>query len=379
MARGRRRRRRRRAHGVRARLVDEDVLRVDEEHPRLVHLAPAVVGPPHPGVVLRPCGDDHGRARAIRRPASGAAARAAAGRGRPRHLVLVGAVAVLDAGLAGRRTRDLARYYPTTPPDHRLRHHLLLGRPHDDVRAEVHGRGPVPAGLHPRPRARRRRAEDVQVEGEHHRPRRRAAPLRHRRGAPDDGDAGGARERHPPGARAHGGYRAFANKLWNACRFVLDEGGRRRCDDAATRRSTCTLVDRWILARTHAVIGEVDRSLESAPVRSRRGRALPLRVGTSSATGTSSCVKPDLGFSGRAGDRRPIRGARRWRAPSSSRCSTRSCACCTRSCPFVTEELWQKFPHTGTTCRPPTGRSGRARRGSTPAPSGTWRCCRSSS
>ena len=33
--------------------LDEDVHPLDEQHPRLVHLAPALVGPPHPGVVLR--------------------------------------------------------------------------------------------------------------------------------------------------------------------------------------------------------------------------------------------------------------------------------------------------------------------------------------
>ena len=38
------------------------------QHPRLVHLAAAVVGPPHPGVVLRQVQRDHGRAR--RRPAA---------------------------------------------------------------------------------------------------------------------------------------------------------------------------------------------------------------------------------------------------------------------------------------------------------------------
>ncbi len=33
--------------------VDQDLLPLDGEHPRLVHLAPALVGPPHPGLVLR--------------------------------------------------------------------------------------------------------------------------------------------------------------------------------------------------------------------------------------------------------------------------------------------------------------------------------------
>ena len=42
-----------RARQVRPRELEQDVLRVDEQHPGLVHLAPALVGPPHTGVVRR--------------------------------------------------------------------------------------------------------------------------------------------------------------------------------------------------------------------------------------------------------------------------------------------------------------------------------------
>ena len=61
-------------------------------------------------------------------------------RGRARHVVLLGAVAVLDARLAGRdaRTRPLL---PDHHAGHRLRHHLLLGRPHDDDGPAFHERG----------------------------------------------------------------------------------------------------------------------------------------------------------------------------------------------------------------------------------------------
>ena len=67
----------------------------------------------------------------------------------------------------------------------RLRHHLLLGRAHDDDGPEVHGRGAVPRGLHARPDPRRGRREDVQVQGQRdrsarhrrrHRPARRCWP-----------------------------------------------------------------------------------------------------------------------------------------------------------------------------------------------------------
>ena len=103
-------------------------------------------------------------------------------RGRPRHLVLVGAVAVLDAGLARARRRSSQRYYPTDV--------LVTG--FDIIffwvaRMMMMGlhfmeRGAVPQRLHPRPRPRREAAEDVQVEGQRHRPagadRRVTAPTR---------------------------------------------------------------------------------------------------------------------------------------------------------------------------------------------------------
>ena len=45
------RRGRGRAHPLRARALGEHLLRVDAQHPALVHLAPALVGPPDPGLV----------------------------------------------------------------------------------------------------------------------------------------------------------------------------------------------------------------------------------------------------------------------------------------------------------------------------------------
>ena len=56
------------------------------------------------------------------------------------------------------------------------------------------------------------------------------------------------------------GYRAFANKLWNATRFVLMKIG----DEPARsyRPENLALTDRWILSRAHATLREVDRALE---------------------------------------------------------------------------------------------------------------------
>ena len=96
------------------------------------------------------------------------AAEARAGRRRARHVVLLRAVAVLDARLAG-RDGGAEALLPDGGARHRLRHHLLLGRPHDDDGSALHGERAVPQGLHPRHRARREGRQDVEVEGERRR------------------------------------------------------------------------------------------------------------------------------------------------------------------------------------------------------------------
>ena len=58
------------------------------------------------------------------------------------------------------------------------RHHLFLGRAHDDDGAAFHEGSAVPHRLHPRHRQGRERTENVQVEGEHHRPPRPHRQLR---------------------------------------------------------------------------------------------------------------------------------------------------------------------------------------------------------
>ena len=131
-----------RPHRVRAQELGEHLLPLDGEHPALVHLAPALVGPPDPGLV-------RARRQGLRRRGRGASRRARQGRvrqerrahprrGRARHLVLLGAVAVLHPRLAGRDAGGEA-LLPDRRSRHRLRHHLLLGRPHDDDGPARHG------------------------------------------------------------------------------------------------------------------------------------------------------------------------------------------------------------------------------------------------
>ena len=80
--------------------LGEDVLPLAAQHSGLVHLAPAVVGPHHSGVVLRTVRAHDRRAAKRRRSAHRCGGTARARRGRARHLVQLRAVAVLDARLA---------------------------------------------------------------------------------------------------------------------------------------------------------------------------------------------------------------------------------------------------------------------------------------
>jgi valyl-tRNA synthetase len=141
------------------------------------------------------------------------------------------------------------------------------------------------------------------------------------------------------------GYRAFANKLWNACRFVQMKVG----DDADTTPYTdadLTLVDRWILARTNAVIGEVDLALEQHRF-DRAADVLYHFVWHEFCDWYIEVVKPELAPVAEPGD-----------GPESARHAVARTVLLEvldtilrllhPIMPFVTEELWQKFPHTGT-------------------------------
>jgi valyl-tRNA synthetase len=64
------------------------------------------------------------------------------------------------------------------------------------------------------------------------------------------------------------GYRAFANKIWNAARFMFMnvdrvEPGLRPGDGRGVRPSTSALEDRWIRSRFHRVAADVNAALET--------------------------------------------------------------------------------------------------------------------
>jgi valyl-tRNA synthetase len=140
------------------------------------------------------------------------------------------------------------------------------------------------------------------------------------------------------------GYRAFANKLWNACRFVEMKVG----DDAERtvyRDDELTLVDRWILSRTHAVIGEVDRALEQYRF-DRAADVLYHFVWHEFCDWYIELVKPDL-VAAEPGQSGP--DARRAAVARTILLEVLDTLLRLLHpiMPFLTEELWRKFPHDG--------------------------------
>ncbi len=177
---------------VHPRDVDQHLLRLDAQPARLVHQPAALVGPPDPRVVLRLrrghrlAAGPH-RLPEVRRP------RAQARRGRAGHLVLQWPLALLDPRLA-RPDQGPADLLPDHGHGDRSRHHLLLGGPDDDVRAALHEGRALPHRVPARDGARREGRQDVEGEGQRHRPARRH-PRAGRRGEA----AGGAEEEVPQG------------------------------------------------------------------------------------------------------------------------------------------------------------------------------------
>jgi valyl-tRNA synthetase len=134
------------------------------------------------------------------------------------------------------------------------------------------------------------------------------------------------------------GYRAFANKLWNACRFVLMKLEESPAPPGPRPHEDLSLTDRWILSRAHRTIQEVDRALEQYRF-DRAADILYHFVWHEFCDWYIECVKPDL-FA-----------ADGPRAAAARAVLTEVVDTTLRLLhpimPFVTEELWQRFPHEG--------------------------------
>ncbi|MEW6458246.1 MAG: valine--tRNA ligase [Bacillota bacterium] len=134
------------------------------------------------------------------------------------------------------------------------------------------------------------------------------------------------------------GSRNFANKLWNASRFVLLNLGDYRPDKAAP--GTLELADRWILSRFGAALARTTAGLEAYEL-GEAARALYEFIWDEFCDWYIELVKPRL-YQGTDEERaaaqyvlvRVLRSTLELLHPFM---------------PFITEELWQHLPHEGET------------------------------
>ena len=259
--------------------------RLAGEHPPVVHLAPAVVGPPaarsgtaatETYVGMRPARRAPGWERTPTCSTRGSRRRC----GRSRRSAGPTQTARAEGLLPDRRALDGAR------------HPLPVGRPDGHDGARVRRRHPVRRRLHPLGHPGARRAPDVEVARHGHRPagadRRRPRPpvftraatsrlRRRRRALRPAGDvlhAGRALQRGEDRRRAS----QLANKLWNASRLVLlrvPRGRRAAGRRAARRRRSRTAGSSRACRPPSADVAERDRRVRVPP---RRARALRLRL-----------------------------------------------------------------------------------------------------
>ena len=271
--------------------------RLAREHPALVHLAPALVGPPDPGLVPRR-GD-------LRRHGAAGGRRLGARPRRARHVVLVRAVAVRDAGLARRHARA-ARVLPDRRALDRARHPVPLGRADGDAGDRVHRPRAVLRRLQPLDDPGPRRAPHVQVAGHRDRPARRDRQARRRRHAlrpaRDVLDAGrallGGEGRAGPPAREQAVQRLAARAAAGARR----RRARRRAAAAGHGRGR---LDPVAPAAREGRDRARDRGVRVPP---RRARALRLRLRRAVRLVPGDRQAAALRRRGRG--RRPLRAAR---------------------------------------------------------------------
>ena len=178
--------------------------------------------------------------------------------GRARHLVLLRAVAVRDARLAG-ADRDAAPPLSQRRPDLGLRHHLLLGCPDGDDGLPLHGREALEDALPPRPGPRRQGQKMSKSKGNTVDPlglidRYGADALRFTLAAMESQ----GRDIKLDEKRVEG-YRNFATKLWNAARFCQANG---IGASATIEPPAATLpVNRWIIGETVKTVQALDLAL----------------------------------------------------------------------------------------------------------------------
>ncbi len=138
------------------------------------------------------------------------------------------------------------------------------------------------------------------------------------------------------------GIRNFANKIWNASRFVmmnLDE------DEAYTEidltSSDLALSDRWILSRSQEVLKEVDRLLARYDI-GEAGKTLYDFIWSEFCDWYIELAKPRLNDPQQPQDRKQVQHIL-WHVLKGTMEMMHPFM------PFITEEIWQHLPHEGDT------------------------------
>ena len=255
------------ADGHPARTLREGLGALAYRDPRLEREPPALVGPPDPGLVLpgRPRDGEpgDGRARCLRglRPSGG---RADPGSRHLRHLVQLGAVAVLDARLAGGDAGP-GPLLPGHGHGDGLRHHLLLGGPDDDA-------GHPPRGRRARSRSSTSPAWSATRTARRCRRRRATSSTRSRRSTSRAPTRSASRSSTaPPRATT----RSSAPRSWRtpatsptssgtppgSCWAPAPRRSRRTPRDGAPDPAHLGPAERWLRSRVAATVAAADRAL----------------------------------------------------------------------------------------------------------------------
>ncbi|HEU4401657.1 MAG TPA: valine--tRNA ligase, partial [Candidatus Polarisedimenticolia bacterium] len=140
------------------------------------------------------------------------------------------------------------------------------------------------------------------------------------------------------------GYRAFANKIWNATRFVLmnlGETGRASTPPALPAPAELAVPDRWILSRVSRLAGSVEAALEAFRF-DETANALYQFLWHEYCDWYLEMCKPSLAPGASPADVDRARAVL-------LHVLDRVLRLLHPVMPFLTEELWQRLPHRGET------------------------------
>jgi valyl-tRNA synthetase len=132
------------------------------------------------------------------------------------------------------------------------------------------------------------------------------------------------------------GYRNFANKIWNASRFVmmnLEEGF---VPDESLLTEKATLADRWVVSRLNSVIRDVSRALENYEF-NEAASALYQFIWHEYCDWYVELSKPAL-------NQKEDPALRRSTQTTLTRVLETALRLLHPMMPFITEEIWQKLP-----------------------------------